>query len=322
VTRRSFSAAPLTPLALLSLALGGFGCATSGYHAKPQVAVVDADPIVQMASSSKFRPLVDPKTVPLRKHTDPPFSGEEAVGRSDLTPPRIYPVGLLDGPEVVNDDADGAPYVVARCALTDLVAIYDRRVDGRTLTFENSGALWRDMLVMRDRETGTYWTPATGRALHGPLEGRTLSAIPAPIAKTGDWKENDPELLCLDTGEMSSVSLQMRLYGKSPMEGLSGGKSTDPRYEPKQRVYYVASEAGDAAAAISSEELRRRKAWTPELPGRRVTFEWDAGLRTARAYAEESGARREIAVIPIFWFAAQEHFKTLVTPEGGKKPGP
>ncbi|HEX4440478.1 MAG TPA: DUF3179 domain-containing (seleno)protein [Thermoanaerobaculia bacterium] len=317
--RRSFSAARLAALALLALALGGPGCATSGYHTKPQVAVVDADPIVQMVSSSKFRPLVDPKTVPLRKHTDPPFSGEEAVGRSDLTPPRIYPVGLLDGPEVLNDDADGAPYVVARCALTDLVAIYDRRVDGRTLTFENSGALWRDMLVMRDKETGTYWTPATGRALHGPLEGRTLSAIPAPIAKAGDWKESDPELLCLDTGEMSSVSLQMKLYGKSPMEGLSGGKSTDPRYEPKQRVYYVASESGDAAAAISSEELRRRKTWTPELAGRHVTFEWDAGLRTPRAYAEESGKRREVAVIPIYWFAAQEHFRTVVTPESAAK---
>ena len=83
--------------------------------------------------------------------------------------------------------ADGAPYVVTRCALTDLVAIYDRRVDGQTLTFENSGALWRDMLVMRDRETGTYWTPANGRALYGPLAGKTLAGIPAPLAKTADW---------------------------------------------------------------------------------------------------------------------------------------
>jgi hypothetical protein len=319
VTRRPLAAVSLALPALLALALGGAGCATSGYKSKPQVAVVGDDPIVQMTSPSKFQPIVDPKAVPLQKHSDPPFAGEEAVGRTDLTPPRIYPVGLLDGPEVVNDDAGGSPYVVARCALTDLVAIYDRRVDGRTLTFENSGALWRDMLVMRDKETGTYWTPSTGRALHGPLEGRTLSAIPAPIAKAADWKETDPELLCLDTGEMSSVSLQMRLYKSSPMEGLSGGKSTDARYEPKQRVYYVASASGDAAAAISAEELRRRKTWKTEVSGRAVTLEWDAGLRTPRAYAEESGARREVAVIPIFWFAAQEHFKTLVTPEGGTK---
>jgi hypothetical protein len=171
------------------------------------------------------------------------------------------------------------------------------------------------MLVMRDKETGSYWTPATGRAIHGALEGRTLSGIPAPIAKASDWKETDPDLLCLDTGEMSSVSLEMKLYGKSPMEGLSGGKSTDARYEPKQRVYYVASETGDAAAAISSDELRKRKSWKTEVSSRSITFEWDAGLRAPRAYADGSGARREVPVIPIFWFAAQEHFKTLVTPE-------
>lgn len=310
---RSLSAASL--VLLLS------GCATSGYHEKPQVAVVDSDPIVQMAKPSMFPPLTDPKEVPLAKHSDPPFRGEEAVGRTDVDPPRIYPVGLLDSYEVVNADGAGGPYVVARCALTDLVAIYDRRVDGRTLTFENSGALWRDMLVMRDRETGTYWTPATGRALHGPLEGKTLAGIPAPIAKASDWSETNPDSVCLDTGELSAVSLQMRLYGASPMEGLSGRSATDARYEPKERVYYVAGEGGETAAAISAEQLRKKKTWTAALPGGAVTFEWDAGLRAPRAFVagEGSSARREVAVIPIYWFAALEHFKTVVTPEGGAK---
>jgi hypothetical protein len=313
VIRRSF------PVLALVLLLSG--CATSGYHKKPQVAVVDSDPIVQMARPSMFPPLTDPKEVPLKKHSDPPFRGEEAVGRTDVDPPRIYPVGLLDSYEVVNADGAGGPYVVARCALTDLVAIYDRRVDGRTLTFENSGALWRDMLVMRDKETGTYWS-ATGRALHGPLEGKTLTGIPAPLAKTGDWDETNPDLVCLDTGELSAVSLQMRLYGASPMEGLSGRKVTDARYEPKKRVYYVASERGDAAVAISAEELRKKKTWTATLPNGAVTFEWDAGLRAARAYVVgEGSSKREVPATPIFWFAAVEHFKTVVTPEAaGNKP--
>jgi hypothetical protein len=313
VTSRSLAAPAIAALLLAS------ACATSGYKTKPQVAVVDDDPIVQMAPPSKFPSLVDPAEVPLKRHSDPPFKNEEAVGRADVDPPRIYPVGLLDGHEVVNADGSGGPYVVARCALTDLVAIYDRRVDGRTLTFENSGALWRDMLVMRDKETGTYWTPSTGRALHGPLEGKTLSGIPAPLAKTADWSEADPDAVCLDTGEMSSVALQLRLYKSSPMEGLSGRKVEDARYEPKKRVFYVASEAGDSAAAISPEELRKRKTWTATVSGRAVTFEWDAGLRAPRAFVAAEGSaaasRREVAAIPIFWFAAMEHFKTVVTPE-------
>jgi hypothetical protein len=315
--------AAVTRLALACAAAFGISaCATSGYHTKPKVAVVDDDPIVQMASPSKFPPLTDPPEVPLKRHTDPPFRGEEAVGRTDVEPPRIYPIGLLDGYEVVNADGSGGPYVVARCALTDLVAIYDRRVDGRTLTFENSGALWRDMLVMRDKETGTYWTPATGRALHGPLEGKMLAGIPAPIAKAGDWDEASPDAVCLDTGEMSAVSLEMRLYGASPMEGLSGGKVADARYAPKQRVFYVASANGDSAAAISADELRKKKTWTATLPSGVVTFEWDAGLRAPRAFVPNEGStRREVPAIPIFWFAAMEHFKTVVTPEkGGNSP--
>jgi hypothetical protein len=310
VRPRSAAALPI------ALALSVSACATSGYHTKPQIAVVGDDPIVQMAPPSKFPALTNPPEVPLKRHTDPPFRGEEAVGRTDVDPPRIYPVGLLDGYEVVNADGAGGPYVVARCALSDLVAIYDRRVDGRTLTFENSGALWRDMLVMRDRETGTYWTPATGRALHGPLEGKTLAGIPAPLAKAGDWDETSPDAVCLDTGEMSAVPLQMRLYGASPMEGLSGRKVADSRYAPKQRVFYVAAAGGDAAAAISAEELRKKKTWTATLPGGPVTFEWDAGLRAPRAYVPaEAGWRREVATIPIFWFAAMEHFRSVVSPE-------
>ena len=315
----------LFPALVALVTLGNlYGCATSGYQTKPRVAVVDSDPIVQMTSGERFPTLVDPAEVPLRRHSDPPFKNEEAVGRSDMTPPRIYPIGLLDTYEVVNDEggSNGAPYVVARCALTDLVAIYDRRVDGQTLTFENSGALWRDMLVMRDRETGTYWTPANGRALYGPLAGKTLAGIPAPLAKTADWGELDPDLLCLDTGEMTAVALQLRLYKASNMEGLSGEKRTDARYAPKARVFYVAD--GDAAAAISAEELRKRKTWATTLSGRAITFEWDAGLRAPRAYAAADGestasARREVPAIPIFWFAAVEHFKTVETPKVAAK---
>ncbi len=102
------------------------------------------------------------------------------IGLALGTAPRMYPIGLLDTYEVINDEADGMPFVVARCALTDLTAIFDRRVAGRVLTFENSGALWRDMLVLKDRETGTWWTPATGRALFGPLAGERLTGIPGP----------------------------------------------------------------------------------------------------------------------------------------------
>ena len=73
------------------------------------MAVADGDPIVQMEKPGKLPSLVDPKSVPFRRHTDPPFRNEKVVGVALSEPPRMYPIGLLDSYEVVNDEAGGDP---------------------------------------------------------------------------------------------------------------------------------------------------------------------------------------------------------------------
>ncbi len=151
-----------------------------GYDSKPRIAVVGGDPVVADELAREHADAWSvPNLVTVRQHTDPPFRDEKVLGVA-VGAPRMYPIGLLDTYEVVNDESGGVPYVVARCALTDFTGALDRRVAGRTLTFENSGALWRDMLVLRDRETGTYWTPATGVALSGPLAGERSRSFRRP----------------------------------------------------------------------------------------------------------------------------------------------
>ena len=140
---------------------------------------------------------------------------------------RGYPLGLLDRYEVVNDVAARTPYVVARCPLAGLAAVYDRRVGGRTLTFINSGALWRDTLVLEDRETGTLWTAATGEALYGPLRGERLTPIPATNATMNAFAESNPRARYLDTGELTETSISMSLYNSSGWQGFSGFQTKD-----------------------------------------------------------------------------------------------
>ncbi len=293
----------------------GAGCLTGGYDTKPRVAVVDGDPVVQMAPEGKFKSLTRPTLVPLKQHTDPPFRNEKVIGvtppAGSAVPARMYPIGLLDDYEVVNDEASGTPYVVARCALTDLTAVLDRRVGGRTLTFENSGALWKDMLVLRDKETGTYWTPATGRALSGPLAGETLTLLPAPVTTADAWRELYPSTVCLDTGELSAVSLQMRLYAASNWEGVSGQKTADRRFKPKDEVFFVAGT--NEALAFPAAEIRERRTVAASLEGAEVTIEWDGAVRAPRAWRTEAGARQELPVVPIYWFALLEQFPTVRT---------
>ncbi|HEY7112469.1 MAG TPA: DUF3179 domain-containing (seleno)protein [Thermoanaerobaculia bacterium] len=296
------SAAPL-----LSLAAGA--CFHAQYQTKPAVAVVEGDPIVQMAPPAALPSLDNPSYSLWKAHTDPPAPWEPVVGIAG----RGYPLGLLDRYEVVNDDslASHTPYVVTRCPLAGLAAVYDRRIGGRTLTFINSGALWRDTLVLEDRETGTLWTAATGEALYGPLQGERLTAIPATIATMNSYAEANPRARYLDTGELTETSISMALYNSSGWQGFSGFRTRDARFDPKAKVYSISE--GTEALAFVEEDVKGRGCVAAFLAGRPVLVEWDAERDAPRAFRGSADGSVEIAVVPMYWFALDRHFETVRT---------
>ena len=297
-------------LLLLALALPS-ACRTSGYRTKPRIAVVDGDPVVQMASPATFRSAADPRRVSAAEHSHPPGGKARLLGLEIAGVVVGYPIGLLDRVEVIDDQAADRAWVVARCALTHVAAVYDRSVDGRKLTFENSGALWRDTLVLKDRETGTYWSAATRLGLAGPLAGRRLDAIPAAYTDAAAWRRAFPESLYPDLGLPTSVPLSMRIYGASPWQGVSGQKTSDRRHPAKKELLSVA--AGDEALAFNPEEVRRRGPVHATLRGRSISIEWDPARRAVRAWTTPPEKRRELAVVPMYWFALVRHFAVVRT---------
>lgn len=60
-----------------------------------------------------------------------------------------------------------------------------------SLTFHLAGINNQNFL-MRDEETGTYWQQITGRAISGPLAGRTLPLIPCDELTFTLWKAEQP----------------------------------------------------------------------------------------------------------------------------------
>jgi hypothetical protein len=68
---------------------------------------------------------------------------------------------------------------------------------GKPITFGVSGRLWKDALVMYDRETGSLWSHVTGSAIRGPLTGQSLRPIPASHTTWGQWKRLHPDTLVL-----------------------------------------------------------------------------------------------------------------------------
>ncbi len=292
--------------AALTLSCSGHADAT-----KPRVAVVDGDPIVQMEKPGKSKSLDAPRLVPLSQHTDPPFRNERILGVTLGEPARMYPIGLLDGYAAVNDEAGGVPYVVVRDPMTNLSTVLDRRAAGRTLTFESSGAIWRGVLVLRDRETGTYWAPASGRALSGTLAGEALAVIPAAVTTAEAWRELYPSTLCLETGELTAVSLRLRLYAVSGREGHSAGKTKDSRFAPKATVLFVAGR--NTTLAFAATHVREKKSIASTLDGSALTIEWDGAVRAPRAWHRVAEARVEVPVVPIYWFALLEQFPAVQT---------
>lgn len=118
--------------------------------------------------------------------------GEEAVA---------YPFSTLSKAGAINDTVGGKAIVVfhaggARSALdsSDIASardvgqagVFERDVDGETLTFAASG----DQLT--DAETGSTWD-ITGTAVAGPLAGQSLTPLPHTVVFWFAWGAFQPE---------------------------------------------------------------------------------------------------------------------------------
>ncbi len=304
---------------VLVAACAGAGCFGHQYRFGPRVAVVGGDPIVQMKEPGEFPVVTKPSLVAPGLHSDPPDADSRILGLTVGALPRAYPIGLLDRFEVINDSVPGLAFVVARCGLTGITAAYDRSVAGRVLEFVNSGALWRDTLVLKDRATGTLWSSATGAALAGPLAGKRLTPVPALLARASDWQRAHPDSLYLDLDVDTSEPLLLRLYNASQWQGVSGEKTRDSRHKPKEQVFTVGD--GEEALAFTAGEIEAAGRLETNLSGQPVSLRWDSSFEAPRAYGAD-GAER--AVVPMFWFAAARHYarvRTLLGPvEAARTP--
>jgi hypothetical protein len=103
----------------------------------------------------------------------------------------------------------------------------------------------------------------------------------------------------------------MKLYGASPWQGVSRERTTDRRHRPKKEFLSVAN--GRQVLAFTRAEIRRRGAAEAEVGGESVRVEWDPRVATARAWLLRATERREVPVVPMYWFALDRHFDIVQT---------
>jgi hypothetical protein len=214
---------------------------------------------------------------------------------------RAYPVQVLTLHEVVNDTVAGIPVAVTYCPLCASALVFDRRVEGRVLSFGTSGRLYHSDLVMYDRQTESLWPQIEGRVVAGVLTGAELPVLAGSMVSWAQWRESHPQAWVLSRQTGHALS-----YGANPYYKYDDKESlplfltgpVDNRIEwLKQPVVGVRS--GDAAVAIDVEALQRDRARDFALDGRAMTAWWFAGARSSLdEYAVGEG--REVGTVAVF----------------------
>jgi hypothetical protein len=176
--------------------------------------------------------------------------------------------------------------------------VYARRVDDRDLTFIVSGMLWRESLIMMDRETETLWSHVTGEALHGPLAGKRLEALPVVQTTWGPWRKAHPGTLVLAKDEPVTGSTYKDYHADPDRFGLSRARRAVKKLPGKALVYGTVIQG--SAVAVADSALEKGQEREVLLSDNKIVFRRvpDGGTR---AFEADSG--RELPVTLAYWFA-------------------
>lgn len=256
--------------AVTLLLLASLGCSGDGEEAaRAPAGSADDDAIVPVVAEEAIPAIERPSFATAVEASEFMRAEEPVVGVVVSGQARAYSLWHLDRREIVNDRAGDTPLVVAWCPIAYTARAFRRELAGRALTFVVSGRLWRNALVMRDRETGSLWSQVNGAAIAGPLQGAELTPLSASVAPWSEWARLHPRTLVLRKPPLDGT-LYPGYFEDPERVGLYGQKRRDPRLQPKSRVLGV-EEAG-RALAVPVEALRERRVWNDQVGGRAVVL--------------------------------------------------
>jgi hypothetical protein len=202
-----------------------------------------------------------------------------------------------------------------------------------------SGKLWRNSLVMQDKESGTLWSHITGEALEGPMRGEFLQTIPSVQTTWEQWVGEHPDTKVLRKEEEVTGSryekyfrdperagffrvewLKERLPGKSIVFGMSRGPfalavteerlSSSPllnaRVGMDSLVVYRSDDGGVRAFLARTDSLEFRFTLSTDngdIIDAETNSVWDLGKGVSTGGRLKGTRLTEVKVLPAFWFA-------------------
>lgn len=146
-------------------------------------------------------------------------------------------------------------------------------LDGETLTFGVSGKLWKNALVMYDRQTESLWSHVTGRCLEGAYKGKKLEMLSAvPVVKWEMWRAVYPKTKVLTLkGREDQRKDNYSGYHSSSDAGLFPPENRNRKLAKKDLVIGIT--LGDHQKAYPLE----RKGWKTDKKGKWRVIEDNIG---------------------------------------------
>ena len=142
----------------------------------------------------KFKPLTHPNFVTA---TDNNIDlSAQVLGIEQNGTQKAYPASMVYYHHQIPDEIADLPIWVTYCGLCRSGRIYDKTVDGQTLTFELVGAITFNA-VFKDLQTGSWWRQETGEAVKGTHKGKVLDALPMEQMSLEHWLAKYPDSLIL-----------------------------------------------------------------------------------------------------------------------------
>ncbi|MHC4809185.1 MAG: DUF3179 domain-containing (seleno)protein [Planctomycetota bacterium] len=253
-----------------------------------------------------------------------PVIGVEIGGEA-----RAYPLYWMRFHEVANDTLGGMPVLVLMHPVSRTVAVYDRRVGGRTREFGTSGLVVDStmMLYARQRDEAgelvvegdrvTIWDPRTGAARTGPdlEDGLELQRVPFVLTHYGRWMQMHPESTIAARDEnlldrYKNSSFDRYWAGDEPLFALSEPAPSPPR---SLEACIVLPGAADGADLVIPESWIVRfaepsggaedpgvRTWWLDVGDRRVGLQHRDEPATITAVAEDGSA---IDFVHSAWFS-------------------
>lgn len=136
--------------------------------------------------------LNEPERVPAAQ-ADYMFDDEIILGVVSGGQAVAYPLRVLARHELANDTVGGNPIALVYCTLCKSALVFERVVEGQTVSFLTSGLLVNSNKIMYDFETGTLWSHLRGVGIGGTLTGTELTLGSVNHVRWSDWVDEHPD---------------------------------------------------------------------------------------------------------------------------------